>query len=67
MTKAFGTRLALVALTALGAGVATAAHAEDSVKIMVGGLEKQIYLPFKLTEQLGFFDGLAGNFDQPSL
>jgi len=55
MTKAFGTRLALVALTVLGACAATAARAEDSVKIMVGGLEKQIYLPFKLTEQLGFF------------
>lgn len=26
-----------------------------TVKIMVGGLDKQIYLPAKLTEQLGFF------------
>ena len=38
----------------IAAGVSPA-RAEDSIKIMVGGLEKQIYLPFKLTEQLGFF------------
>jgi len=58
MTQALGARTCLVALTALGITFATAgfaARAEDSVKIMVGGLEKQIYLPFKLTEQLGFF------------
>ena len=56
MRTAFGTQVALAALIAFGAGfAATAARAEDSVKIMVGGLEKQIYLPFKLTEQLGFF------------
>jgi NitT/TauT family transport system substrate-binding protein len=41
---------AVVAL-ALGAQGASA----DSIKIMVGGLEKQIYLPFMLTQQLGFF------------
>src|SRR5450755_1990957 len=29
--------------------------AADKVSIMVGGLEKQIYLPFKLTEILGYF------------
>jgi NitT/TauT family transport system substrate-binding protein len=27
----------------------------NTVKIMVGGLDKQIYLPAKLTEQLGYF------------
>jgi len=31
------------------------ARAAEKVSIMVGGLEKQIYLPFKLTEQLGYF------------
>jgi NitT/TauT family transport system substrate-binding protein len=30
-------------------------QAAEKVSLMVGGLEKQIYLPFKLTEQLGFF------------
>lgn len=31
------------------------AFALDKITIMVGGMEKQIYLPAKLTEQLGFF------------
>src|SRR6202795_4755553 len=34
---------------------APAAHAEDKVTIMVGGYEKQIYLPAKLAESLGYF------------
>ncbi len=32
-----------------------AAHAADKIVIMVGGIEKQIYLPARLTEQLGYF------------
>lgn len=45
--------VAAVALATLaGAGEALAA---DKITIMVGGIEKQIYLPAKLTEQLGFF------------
>lgn len=31
------------------------AHADDKITLMVGGIEKQIYLPAKLTEQLGYF------------
>jgi NitT/TauT family transport system substrate-binding protein len=31
------------------------AHAADKVTIMVGGYEKQIYLPAKLAESLGYF------------
>lgn len=31
------------------------ARAQTTVKIMVGGIDKQIYLPAKLTEQLGYF------------
>ena len=38
--------------TSLGA---TAAHAADKISIMVGGYEKQIYLPAKLAEGLGYF------------
>ena len=34
---------------------ATAAQAADKISIMVGGYEKQIYLPAKLTESLGYF------------
>ena len=33
----------------------TCAHASDKIRIMVGGVEKQIYLPAKLAEQLGYF------------
>ncbi|MEO7938111.1 MAG: ABC transporter substrate-binding protein [Burkholderiaceae bacterium] len=33
----------------------TAAMAADKVSIMVGGYEKQIYLPAKLAERLGYF------------
>ena len=33
----------------------TSARAADKIRIMVGGVEKQIYLPAKLAEQLGYF------------
>ena len=40
-----------------GAAIAPAnsAHAADKINIMVGGYEKQIYLPVKLAEALGYF------------
>ncbi|NKJ40391.1 ABC transporter substrate-binding protein [Rhizobium sp. SG570] len=41
-------------MTAASLG-ATAAHAADKISIMVGGYEKQIYLPAKLAEGLGYF------------
>jgi NitT/TauT family transport system substrate-binding protein len=31
------------------------AQAQTAIKIMVGGIDKQIYLPAKLAAQLGFF------------
>ena len=34
---------------------ATAAQAANKISIMVGGYEKQIYLPAKLAEALGYF------------
>ena len=43
-----------VAAAALLLPVSTAGAA-DKVTIMVGGMEKQIYLPAKLAEQLGYF------------
>ena len=43
-----------LAFAALLAG-ASAVLAADKVTIMVGGYEKQIYLPAKLTESLGYF------------
>src|SRR5262245_49484244 len=57
--------LALLAVSALALGVAAcrgqspsadaAAGGTDKISIMVGGLDKVIYLPAKLTEQLGYF------------
>ena len=43
------------AALAVTLGAATGARAADKVTIMVGGYEKQIYLPAKLTESLGYF------------
>lgn len=42
-------------MTAATLGATTAAKAADKITIMVGGFEKQIYLPAKLTEALGYF------------
>ncbi len=41
--------------TALG-GAATPSGPKDHMKIMVGGIAKQIYLPNMLAKQLGYFD-----------
>ncbi|MEU7177614.1 ABC transporter substrate-binding protein [Streptomyces celluloflavus] len=46
--------LALTGLTACG-GSSSDAAADGKVKIMVGGLDKVIYLPARLTQQLGYF------------
>jgi NitT/TauT family transport system substrate-binding protein len=35
--------------------MSSGARASDKIRIMVGGVEKQIYLPAKLAEQLGYF------------
>src|SRR5258706_7841908 len=37
------------------AGVSCATQAAEKIMIMVGGIEKQIYLPARLTENLGYF------------
>jgi len=48
---------AVVSAFFAGAAMATAnsANAADKITIMVGGYEKQIYLPAKLAEALGYF------------
>ncbi|MFI8180424.1 ABC transporter substrate-binding protein [Actinacidiphila glaucinigra] len=46
--------LALTTLTACG-GDSASGSGGDKVKIMVGGLDKVIYLPAMLTERLGYF------------
>ncbi|MFF7409579.1 ABC transporter substrate-binding protein [Streptomyces lydicus] len=57
-TATAATMLALTTLTACGGGSsAGSADAKDGkVKIMVGGLDKVIYLPARLTQQLGYFE-----------
>lgn len=55
--------LVMVLLAVAGCGTTTAAPGGNTaassepprVVIMVGGIEKQIYLPFELTERLGYF------------
>ncbi|MEW9517967.1 ABC transporter substrate-binding protein [Streptomyces tubercidicus] len=51
--------LTLTTLTACGGGTSGAAGADDGngkIEIMVGGLDKVIYLPARLTQQLGYFE-----------
>ncbi|MCX4637314.1 ABC transporter substrate-binding protein [Streptomyces sp. RPA4-5] len=51
--------LALTTLTACGGGASGAGASDDAngkIKIMVGGLDKVIYLPARLTQQLGYFE-----------
>ncbi|GDY32680.1 ABC transporter substrate-binding protein [Gandjariella thermophila] len=57
---AVGVALALAATACGGGGTSTsggaaAAGGATTVKLMVGGLNKQIYLPAMLTQQLGYF------------
>jgi NitT/TauT family transport system substrate-binding protein len=49
--------LAAAVLAAISASLiwAAPAQAQTPIKIMVGGIDKQIYLPAKLAAQLGFF------------
>ncbi|MCL2542127.1 MAG: ABC transporter substrate-binding protein [Nocardioidaceae bacterium] len=43
-------------LTACGSGSgSTSSNGLPTVKLMVGGIDKQIYLPYKLADQLGFY------------
>lgn len=42
-------------LAALALGTSLSALAGDKISLMVGGIEKQIYLPAALAEQLGYF------------
>ena len=42
-------------LSACGGGSSTNASGQPIVKIMVGGLDKQIYLPFTLADRLGYY------------
>ncbi|MDH6576576.1 ABC transporter substrate-binding protein [Kitasatospora sp. MAP5-34] len=51
-----------LSLTACSSGSTNGAGAGvPTVKIMVGGLDKQIYLPFQLAQQLGFYQKYGVN------
>jgi NitT/TauT family transport system substrate-binding protein len=47
--------LVLPAVLAFALSSLSQAQAGEQIRIMVGGIEKQIYLPAKLAEQLGYF------------
>ena len=49
------------ASTTAGAAPAATVSGAPSVSIMVGGLNKQIYLPFMLTQRLGYFQAAGVN------
>jgi len=54
-SRAFFHTVALSLVMTAASLAATAAQAADKISIMVGGYEKQIYLPAKLAEGLGYF------------
>jgi len=47
----------VAAMTFMSASLLSVAHAEDlpTVRLMVGGIDKQIYIPYQLAESLGFY------------
>ena len=58
----FKRAIALAAIGAMAVGVSTACSSSSSggsslptVKLMVGGIDKQIYLPYQLAQNLGFY------------
>ncbi|MBN8951939.1 MULTISPECIES: ABC transporter substrate-binding protein [unclassified Rhizobium] len=54
-SRTFFHTVALSLVISAASLAATAANAADKISIMVGGYEKQIYLPAKLAESLGYF------------
>jgi NitT/TauT family transport system substrate-binding protein len=55
MRKTILAAILLAALPAVAFAFATPVAAQTPIKIMVGGIDKQIYLPAKLADQLGLF------------
>lgn len=56
VAAAAGILLAATGLSACGRSSSGASASGDEVTIMVGGIDKVIYLPAMLTQQLGYFD-----------
>jgi len=66
---ALAAALALSAAACGGSAKTSSGSTPTTIKIMVGGLNKQIYLPAMLTQQLGFFKAQGLNVelsDEPS-
>ncbi len=59
----FAGAAALAALTVCAAGIASAADTMPTVTLMVGGIDKQIYLPYQLAESLGFYKKYGVNVE----
>src|SRR2546421_1518945 len=69
LAAAAGATLALALAACGGSSKTSSADTPTTIKIMVGGLNKQIYLPAMLTQQLGFFKAQGLNVelsDEPS-
>src|SRR5206468_747771 len=49
--------------TAPGSGSSSGAAAVPTVKLMVGGIDKQIYLPYQLAQSLGFYKKYGVNVE----
>ncbi len=57
------TLLALVAGMAACSGSSAASASVPTVKLMVGGIDKQIYLPYQLAQDLGFYKKYGVNVE----
>ena len=57
------TLLALVAGMAACSGSSSASAGMPTVKLMVGGIDKQIYLPYQLAQDLGFYKKYGVNVE----
>jgi NitT/TauT family transport system substrate-binding protein len=57
------TLLALVAGMAACSGSSTASASMPTVRLMVGGIDKQIYLPYQLAQNLGFYKKYGVNVE----
>jgi NitT/TauT family transport system substrate-binding protein len=69
ITKKAVAALGACALMLTATSGLSSAKADDVVKIEVGGLSKQIYLPFMLAQQLGFYKRYGANVqlvDEPA-
>ena len=63
LTRRLACAVAVVAVGGCLSGVAIAADAMPTVTLMVGGIDKQIYLPYQLAESLGLYEKYGVNVE----